>query len=637
MKKFLLLISIGLIVLPSCKNSTKLKNNNSGIEYKWVDDPHSYANPEEALVTHLELQLDISFEAKKINGTANWKYSALDSAKFICFDIRNLEILSVTDGDSTELKYEISEIDPVLGQCLKVDISSKPSLVAIRYLTTDSSEALQWLTPDQTAGKKSPYLYTQSEAIMARTWIPCQDSPGIKFTYEATVNTPPGNMALMSATNPTTKSPSGLYKGFEQKNPIPAYLMALAVGDIEFKSTGPRTGVYAEQIILDTAAWEFAETEKMIVAAEKLYGPYVWGRYDLLVLPPAFPFGGMENPNLTFVTPTVLAGDRSLTALIAHELAHSWSGNLVTNATWNDFWLNEGFTVYFERRIMESVYGKSYTDMLSCLGYGDLQLTMSDLLEAGDSSDTKLKLQLEGRNPDDGMSDIAYEKGYMLLLKMEKTVGRDKWDAFLKKYFEEFKFKGMTTERFVNYVYANLFDKGSEEDKTIGMNGWMYGPGLPDGFEAPTSERFTKVDMQGEQFLSGKLKVEKIDTSKWTSHEYQAFLRNIKDKVNGTQMKSLDTRFNFTESGNSEILALWIEAAAMHEYKPAYGALEKFLESVGRRKFLVPLYRAMMTNKNMEPMARKFYTRFRNNYHAVSVRTLDEMMQIHNVTPPYEN
>lgn len=625
-----------MLLIPGCKNSTKLKNNNTGIESKWVEDPHSYANPEEALVTHLNLQLDISFESKKINGTATWKYTALDSAKFLCFDVRNLEIISVTDGDSTSLKYELSGNDPILGQCLKVDVSSKPAVVAIRYLTTDSSEALQWLTPDQTAGKRSPFLYTQSEAIMARTWIPCQDSPGIKFTYEATVNTPPGNMAVMSATNPITKSPSGLYKGFIQKNPIPAYLMALAVGDIEFKSTGPRTGVYAEGAILDTAAWEFAETEQMIVAAEKLYGPYVWGRYDLLVLPPAFPFGGMENPNLTFVTPTVLAGDRSLTALIAHELAHSWSGNLVTNATWNDFWLNEGFTVYFERRIMESVYGKSYTDMLSCLGYGDLQLTMSDLLEAGDSADTKLKLQLEGRNPDDGMSDIAYEKGYMLLLKMEKTVGRDKWDSFLKKYFEEFKFKAMTTERFVDYVYANLFDKGSKEDKEIDMNAWINRAGLPDGFEAPSSERFAKVDKQGEQFLSGKLMTEKIDTSKWTSHEYQAFLRNIKEKVNVAQMKSLDTRFNFTESGNAEILALWIEAAAIHEYKPAYGSLEKFLESVGRRKFLVPLYRAMMENRNVEPMARKFYTRFRKNYHAVSVRTLDEMMQVKPVQAPIE-
>ncbi len=628
MRKVILISSCLLLGLPCCKNSTKLKNKNTDLESRWVKDPHSYAKPEEAAVTSLDLRLDVSFESKKLNGTAIWTYSATDSARNIIFDVRNLEIISVTDGDTTALAYELGAVDPILGQPLKIDISGKPKYIEIRYFTTDSSDALQWLTPDQTAGKKSPFLYTQSEAILARTWIPCQDSPGIKFTYSAKVNTPPGNMAIMSAENPQEKVPSGLYDEFKQTKPIPAYLMALAVGDIEFKATGPRTGIYAEPSMVDTAAWEFAETEKMIVAAEKLYGPYAWGRYDILVLPPSFPFGGMENPNLTFATPTVLAGDRSLTALIAHELAHSWSGNLVTNATWNDFWLNEGFTVYFERRIMESLYGTSYTDMLSCLGYGDLELTMNDLFETGDSADAKLKLNLEGRNPDDGMTDLAYEKGYMFLLLMEKTVGREKWDPFVKKYFDEFKFKSMTTEKFVDYIYANLFAKGSEEDKKINMNAWIYGPGLPAGFSEPSSDRFNKVKQQANQYLTGKLKVEKIDTSKWTSHEYQQFLRSIKQEVKLNQMQELDNRFHFTNSGNSEILVLWLEASAIHEYKPAYPAIKKFLFSVGRRKFLVPLYGALIDNPNLAMMGRQIYTGARKNYHSVSVRTLDEKMAI---------
>lgn len=634
MKKTLLFIPCILLILTACnKNKAKLKNNNTVNEPTWVKDPHSYAKPEEAVVTKLDLKMDVSFASKKINGTATWSYTAADSAKFIYFDVKNVHIIECNNGDSVKLPFELGAYHLIKGQPLKIDISSKPKFVQIRYFTTDSSDALQWLTPDQTAGKKHPFLYTQSEAIYARTWLPCQDSPGIRFTYTSTVSTPPGFMALMSAENPTEKVESGLYTKFKQPNPIPAYLMALAVGDIVFKSTGPRTGVYAEPVTVDTAAWEFAETEKMVVSAEKLYGPYVWGRYDILVMPPSFPFGGMENPMLTFATPTVLAGDRSLTSLIAHELAHSWSGNLVTNATWNDFWLNEGFTVYCERRIMESLYGASYTDMLSCLGYGDLQLTLGDLFAAGDSADTQLKLNLNENNPDDGMSDVAYEKGYMFLLNMEKIVGREKWDNFLRKYFAEFKFKSMNTETFVDYIYANLFAKGSEEDKKANIKAWIYEPGLPAGFSEPFSDRFDVAKKQGNAYLTGQLKMDKINTDKWSSHEYQQFLRTIKEKVTVEQMAELDTRFHFTDAGNSEILALWLEATGMHEYKPAYNSLKTFLTTVGRRKFLVPLYTALLENPNTALMGRQIYTVARKNYHAVAVHTLDEKMKIEAKAP----
>ena len=313
------------------------------------------------------------------------------------------------------IAYELGPYDPVLGQSMKVGIGGHPKQINIKYSTTDSSYALQWLTPEQTAGKQTPFLYTQSEPILGRSWIPCQDSPGIRFTYKSKVKAGPGYLAVMSAQkNPVDKSTNGEYT-FEQPNPIPSYLMALAVGDIAFQPTGERTGVYAEPVTLEKAAWEFDETEKMIEAAEGLYGPYIWGRYDILVLPPSFPYGGMENPNLTFATPTVIAGDRSLTSLIAHELAHSWSGNLVTNATWNDFWLNEGFTMYLERRLMEAIHDTSYSTMLASLGYGDLKGTLADLTSTGDTADTKLKLNLAGRDPEIGMTDVAYEKGYFFI------------------------------------------------------------------------------------------------------------------------------------------------------------------------------------------------------------------------------
>ncbi len=614
-----------IVLLMACGGSKLKKDITDDVDLR-VKDPHSCAEPAQAAVTHLNLELEVDFTSRKLCGTATWDYVAADSASFIYFDVRNLQIEAVFNEMNGPIAYELGPNDPILGQTMKVGIGGHPKQINIKYCTTDSSYALQWLEPSQTAGKKSPFLYTQSEPILGRSWIPCQDSPGIRFTYNAKITTPPGYMAIMSAKkNPTEKSEKGVYE-FEQPNPIPSYLMALAVGDLGFKSTGPRTGVYAEPSTLEKAAWEFEETENMIVAAEELYGPYIWGRYDILVLPPSFPYGGMENPNLTFATPTVIAGDRSLTSLIAHELAHSWSGNLVTNATWNDFWLNEGFTMYLERRLMEAVHDTSYSSMLACLGYGDLSYTMEDLYLSGDSMDTRLKLDLAGRDPDIGMTDVAYEKGYLFLKKIEHIVGRKKFDNFLKNYFETFKFKSLTTERFVKELYTNLITKGSKEDKQLDLDNWIYKPGLPGGMEQPLSSRFDEVKKIAASYLNKEISVDQINSAKWTSHEYQQFLRSIKATVTLDQMAELDQKFNFTKSGNSEVLALWLEASVTHEYKEAYGALRDFLGSVGRRKFLIVLYHAMIENPNQFAMAQEIYKAYRKNYHSVSTKTIDVLM-----------
>jgi leukotriene-A4 hydrolase len=621
-----LLVYPAILLMFACGGSSKLKKDITDDADLRVKDPHSCADPTQAAVTNLSLALDVDFENKKLCGTATWDYVAADSAAFIYFDVMNLKIEAVYNEMNGPIAYDLGPYDPILGQTMKVGIGGHPKQINIKYCTTDSSHALQWLEPSQTAGKKSPFLYTQSEPILARSWIPCQDSPGIRFTYKAKVKTDLAHMAVMSAKkNPTQKSETGVYE-FEQPNPIPSYLMALAVGDLGFKSTGTRTGVYAEPVTLEKAAWEFEETEKMIKTAESLYGPYVWGRYDILVLPPSFPYGGMENPNLTFATPTVIAGDRSLTSLIAHELAHSWSGNLVTNATWSDFWLNEGFTVYLERRLMEAVHDTSYSNMLACLGYGDLKGTMKDMEMNGDTADTKLKLELAGRDPDIGMTDIAYEKGYLFLVNIEKTVGRKKFDGFLKDYFANFKFKSLTTERFIKELYANLITKGSAEDKAINVNGWVYGVGLPAGMQEPRSSRFDEVKKIADAYLNKQIKADQINTSAWTSHEFQQFLRSIKATVTLEQMKELDKKFNFTASGNSEVLALWLEASVTHEYEPGYPALKTFLANVGRRKFLIVLYHAMLDNPNLFAMGTEIYKADRKNYHDVSTKTIDAII-----------
>ncbi|MEM7038461.1 MAG: M1 family metallopeptidase, partial [Bacteroidota bacterium] len=604
------------------KDPNSMNNTQEFLSGMKIDDPHSFAMPGEAAALHLDLLADVNFDQKQITGTASYVIENRAGTDKIIFDTRELDILRVTAGDNQmdTLTFTMGEPEGYLGSPLMIDITPTTSKVNIEFATRPGAAALQWLDPVQTAGKKHPFLFTQSQAILARTWLPCQDGPGMRFTYKATITVPNDLMALMSASNPTKKSGDGVYE-FEMRQPIPAYLMALAVGDLEFREIGGQTGVYAEPSMLKKAHHEFGDMQKMLEAAEKLYGKYSWDRYDVIVLPPSFPFGGMENPRLTFATPTILAGDRSLTALIAHELAHSWSGNLVTNANWNDFWLNEGFTVYFERRIMEALYGESYANMLALLGYQDLESTI-DELGPGDP-DTKLKLALKGRDPDDGMTDIAYEKGNFLLVTMEKAVGREKFDAFLRQYFKVNAFKSMTTEAFVAYVKRELIGDNAELAAKIDLDTWIYGPGLPEGFEPPVSDRFEKVDAQRDLWWTGTDPGLLEGTDDWTTHEWLHFIRKLPAEMNKEQMAALDKVFKFTDSGNSEIQAAWYEHVIRNGYSDGYKALEKFLTSVGRRKFLKPLYKALSETPEGLAMAKEIYGQARPNYHSVSTGTID--------------
>lgn len=395
-----IIAAVPLSFIIACKSGDDGRNVPQPTATIMAMDHHSFARPEQAVMRHLSLDLRIDMAAQRIEGTATASIEARGDT--ITFDTDGLEVERVMLDGGTPAAFKLGE-PGMLGRPLHVSITPAVKTVSITYRTSTDANALLWVEPALTTDKKHPLLFTQGQAILTRSWIPVQDSPGIRFTYDATVRVPGELMAVMSATNPQQRSADGVYR-FKMENPIPAYLIALAVGDLHFRSVGPRTGVYAEQSMVDTAAWEFGDMEKMLTAAEDLYGPYRWGRYDVLVLPASFPFGGMENPCLTFATPTILAGDRSLNALIAHELAHSWSGNLVTNATWDDFWLNEGFTVYFEKRICEKIYGADYAEMLAVLGNQDLRHTVDTMLEGTHPEDSRLKLALTGRDPDDGMN-----------------------------------------------------------------------------------------------------------------------------------------------------------------------------------------------------------------------------------------
>lgn len=619
MRYFVLLLVLAFSV--GCSSSKTKKKKVEEITKDLRQDVHSFAQPQLAKVTHLDWKANVNFDSKTIDGTATWTIKKNDTAKSIVFDTDGLLIESVKDQNGAELTYTIGDTVAFLGQPLTVTISEETKKIAIQYATTPGAKALQWLNPVQTAGKEHPFLYSQSQAILARTWIPSQDSPGIRYTYNAEVRVPTDLIALMSAKNPVERNDSGVYT-FEMNQPIPAYLMALSVGDVEFKTIDERTGVYAEPSVIEAAAYEFADMGSMLAAAEELYGPYAWERYDLIVLPPSFPFGGMENPRLTFATPTIIAGDRSLTALVAHELAHSWSGNLVTNATWNDFWLNEGFTVYFERRIMESLYGAEYADMLAVLGYQDLQEDLADLPR----EDTRLKIELEGRNPDDGMTDIAYEKGYFFLRMIEENMGRGEFDTFLRKYFSENAFQTMITEEFLDYLDTNLLASDSTLQEKLKIEQWVYQGGLPSNCPKVVSKRFQKVSSSLKAWTDGAFSPEEIDTENWSSHEWLYFLRELPDTISSNRLAELDNAFGFTESGNSEILAAWFMHTIHHEYAPADKKVAEFLNSVGRRKFLVPIYKALIKADSTKEKAKKIYEASRENYHAVSVETLDAMI-----------
>jgi aminopeptidase N len=616
-------ISFLFILLNACASpDEKLNSKITKIDLMPIDH-HSYAKPNEARIIHLDLIVEVSFEDKLLNCTAKYKISKSASASELLLDTKGINVSSVFINDSIEVKnYRFSEPDPILGSALHIPIIGEVENVSINYQSSNDAAALQWLSPQQTQGQQ-PFLFTQSQAILCRSWIPIQDSPGIKFTYNATVKVPPGFLALMSATNPQKLDSTGVYQ-FEMTQPIPAYLMALAVGDIEFHKYDSISGVYAEPLTLASASEELEDLNLMVAAAEKLYGKYQWGRFDVLMLPPSFPFGGMENPKLTFATPTILAGDKSLTSLIAHELAHSWSGNLVTNATWEDFWLNEGFTVYFEYRIMEEVFGKPFADMLSLISKRELEMEVAEMLLNGQENDTKLKLNLEGRDPDDGLTAVAYDKGYFFLKRLEEIAGREYFDSFLKGYFKEFAFRTMTTESFIIYAEQHLFIKNHITYPEQLFNSWIYGQGLPDDMPIVSSSLFESVEVTLKSWLREKDN-SILPDSTWGTHEWLHFMHELPDTITVNELVLLDSKMNFTLSNNKEIQAEWYLLGLQYSYKKMLPYLEEFLVNTGRRKFLIPLYVELI--KYDKQLAVAIYKKARPNYHFVSYNSLDKLFE----------
>lgn len=588
-------------------------------------DPHSYARPDEVRVEHLTLDLTVDFDRRVLEGTATLAIDrARPAARELVLDTRDLTIASVRDAATgVELEHWLGDADPILGRPLGVTLGDETTRVAVAYRTAPEAGALQWLAPEQTAGGRAPFLLTQSQAILARTWIPCQDTPSVRFTYDATIRVPDGLLALMSAENPTEAIPGGVYR-FRMPQPIPSYLMALAVGEIAFHPFDERSGVYAEPELIERAAYEFADTPAMIDACEEMFGPYRWGRFDVLVLPPSFPYGGMENPRLTFATPTILAGDRSLTALIAHELAHSWSGNLATNATWDEFWLNEGFTVYLERRIVERIYGRETAEMQAAIGFSDLEEEIARL--GADHPDTRLVVDSAGRDPDDVLTDVAYEKGYLFLRRLEEAVGRRLWDPFLRRWFDDHAFQPVTTEEFLERVRAELAAERPEAFADLDLETWVRGTGIPADAPRAHSDAFDVVDAELSRWLAGMPAAE-LDTASWNTWQWLHFLRGLPDGIPPERLAELDAAFHLTDSGNAEILFAWLVRAIDAGYRAADDRVAEFLATVGRRKFVAPLFQHLAATEEGLERAERIYAVARARYHPVTYRTVDRILE----------
>ncbi|MGI4880797.1 MAG: M1 family metallopeptidase [Janthinobacterium lividum] len=571
-------------------------------------------------MTDVDLDLRADFSEHRMIGRATLTVLAKPGVETVVLDTRDLRIDGVSDASGHRLDWALGAADPDKGAALTVKLAGATRIV-IHYASSPAAAALQWLDPAQTAGKHAPYLFSQGEPNLNRSWIPTQDSPGIRQTWRARITVPPTLTAVMSAEQLTPGGeivPGGRRFAFRMEHPVPPYLIALAIGDLKFRSLGPRTGVWTEPVMLDKAAHELVDTEKMVTTAEALYGPYRWGRYDVLVLPPSFPYGGMENPRLTFATPTIITGDRSQVSVIAHELAHSWSGNLVTNATWSDSWLNEGFTTYFENRIMEALYGRPRAAIEADLYWDELQ---KDLARLGATSPAT---RLHGA-PFEG--EVDYVKGSDFLFTLEREVGRPRLDAWLRAYFDAHAFQPQTTAGLLADIRANLVDGDAALERRLDLDKWAYGPGLPANAAHIVSADLIMVDAASSAFATGA-GARSLATATWSTHLWLRFLDRLPRRLTPAQLDDLDASFHFSATPNGEIRFAWLDLAIANQYPPALASAEQFLTSQGRYKFVAPTYKALLAQGDWgTPAARRIYAEARPGYHPMVVGVVDKLMR----------
>ncbi len=590
-------------------------------------DPWSFAEPEKARVTHVDLDLDLDFAAKSVGGTAFLDIQAQPGQQTVVLDSQGLQISKVTDGEGGELPFSVGDEVAGKGAPITVTMGDKRR-IAITYKAPQAA-ALQWLAPEQTAGGEHPYMLSQGQPTLNRTWIPTQDSPGIRQTWDARITAPKPLTVVMSGLieeDPEDVDGNRRAFQFHMDKPVAPYLIAIAAGDLVFRDLGPRTGVWTEPAMIEAAANELADTERMVGVAEKLYGPYRWGRYDMIVLPPSFPYGGMENPTLTFLTPTFIAGDKSLVGLVAHELAHSWSGNLVTNANWQDSWLNEGITSYFENRIIEELYGPRRAQQEAALSFAGMEEAIA---EAGATAPiTALHLPVAEAVPDGGSSGIIYDKGATFMRTVESIVGREAFDSWLREWFDSHAFQPATSALLLADMREHLVKGDAALEARLMLDDWVYKPGLPANVLRPSPEAFAAVDQAAAAY--GTSRALDADMWKgWSTAERLRFLARLPRQISTGELARLDGALDLSRSGNDEILFAWLDLALGNRYEPAVPVANQFLGRVGRRKFVLPLYETLTKQGAWgQAIATRFYAAHRDGYHSVTQGSVDKVVSL---------
>jgi leukotriene-A4 hydrolase len=582
-------------------------------------DPHSFCDSDQPAVTSFELRVRVDFARRVLDGEVTLTLArspARDRGGPLDLDTRGLDVRAVSGGAGEPLPFELGPSDEILGTRLRIMLAPGVERVSLRYATSPDASALGWLLPEQTASRQHPYLFSQCQAIHARSVVPLQDTPRRRITFRAELDVPAALRSLMAARF-VERRPAPDARAldvWEMPEPIPPYLLALAVGAVESRELSPRVRVWAEPGEVDAAAREFGGVEAMIAAAESLFGPYDWERFDLLVMPPSFPYGGMENPRLTFLTPTIVAGDRSLVNVVAHELSHSWTGNLVSNATAEHFWLNEGFTVYAERRILERIAGREEAELHAAVGRAELLRTLDEL--GGQPELTRLRGQLEGIDPDHAFSIVPYEKGYLMLLALEQQVGREAWDAFLHRYMQAFRFRALTTEEWLEFLEREL--PGAAERADVAA--YLHLPGLPPSAPDLRSERLERV-----LALPPSVPLER-EGARLTPLEWRLYLDHMPRPAPAETCAALDERFGLSQSRNAEILSGWLLLAVESEHGAVLPRVEAFLGEIGRMKYLKPLYRALLARPATRPLARRAFARYQASYHPIARHVIDVLL-----------
>lgn len=584
-------------------------------------DPHSYFDAGQPRARHLQLQIDVSFARRTLAGRIVLELQR-PSGGTLDLDTKDLTIYSVRSETGVDVPFELHGEEPILGRRLRLLLPAGTQRVAIEYETSPGATALQWLEPHQTEGGRHPFLFSQCQAIHARTMLPLQDSPQARITYRAEVTVPEPLTAVMSAgpagSRPGQRSGTRTFS-FDMPQPIPPYLLALAVGELRSRDLSPRSRIWAEPDTLEAAAFEFAHIESLLVAAEQLFGPYDWERYDMLVLPPSFPYGGMENPRMTFLTPTLLAGNRSLVNVVVHELAHAWSGNLVTNASMEHFWLNEGATVWAERRIIEALDGEDAAALDWAIGQSVLNNELARL--GADSPLTRLRQNLQGIDPDEAFSLVPYEKGARFLVLLERSVGRERFDAFMRDYMTRFRFMSITSEAFLAFLEEKLPGIATQVD----ARAWLYEPGLPSNAPSFHSPALARVIALAEGWPAGA-RPTPDELRSWSPAQTLVYLQHLPRQLDHAWCEWLDAGLDLSARGNYELLVEWLTIAGGSDYEPAFPRVREVLMRVGRMKYLRPLYAALGKHARTRALARELFTAAGPRYHVLSRRLVESVI-----------